>query len=78
MLFAEDFPSVAFTMVSGVEQGDVTILVAVKHKKQANATGEKATLGTMLSNLGPLLQNLKPQHGPDLENEHFTLRGTHF
>lgn len=65
-------------MVSGVEQEDVNILVAGQHQKQANAMESKVTLGTMFSKLEPLLQTLKPQHGPGLENDHFTLRGTHF
>lgn len=68
----------AFAVVNGVGQGDVNILVAVKHKKQANATGKKTTAGTVLRNLESLLQNLKPQHGLGLENEHFTLREAHF
>ena len=72
------FPSVAFAMGNDVEQEDVNILVAGQHQKQANATESKVTLGTMFSKLGPLLQTLKSQHGPGPENDHFTLRGTHF
>lgn len=30
-----------FATVNGVGQSDANILVAVKHKKQANATGKK-------------------------------------
>lgn len=59
MCFAKDLPCAAFAMVSGVEQEAVNILVAGQHEKQANATGSKATLGTVLSNMGPLLQTLK-------------------
>lgn len=79
MLIAKDLHSMAFAIVNwGVRQEDVNILVAVKYKKQANAPGKKTTAGTVLRNLGPLLDILKPQHGPGLKNEHFTLRGTHF
>ena len=46
-----------FAMVSGVEKEDVNILLAGQHEKQANATESKATLGTVLGNLGPLFQN---------------------
>lgn len=81
MLIAKDFHSMAFAIVNGVGQGDVNILVAVKHTQkntQANATGKKTTAGTVLRNLGPLLQTFKPQHGPGLKNKYFMLRGTHF
>lgn len=40
MLIAKDFHSMAFATVNGMGQGDVNILVAVKHRKQANATGK--------------------------------------
>jgi hypothetical protein len=59
MCFTKDLPCVTFAMVSGVEKEDVNILLAGQHEKQANATESKATLGTVLGNLGPLLQTLK-------------------
>lgn len=50
----------AFAIVNwGVRQEDVNILVAVKYKNQANAPGKKTTAGTVLRNLGPLLDILQ-------------------
>lgn len=68
----------AFPIVNGVRQEDVNTLVAVKHKKTDKCHREKTTAVTVLRNLGPLSDTLKPQHGPGLESEHFSLRDTDF
>ena len=58
MLIAKDFQSVTFATVNGVGQGDVNMLVAVKHKRKTGKCHrgkKKTTAGTVLRNLGPLL-----------------------
>ena len=63
MLIAKDLHSMVFAIVTGARQGDVNILVAVKHKKQANAMGKK-TIADTAQESETFIGNAKPQHGP--------------